>query len=665
MESNITKLPESVEREKENPNNIKIPIVLASDNNYAKYMYVTVLSMLENKNESSFYDIYLLVTPNFSEKFKVKFNKLIDKFCNTNVSFIDMGNTFLNRESKIKHITFPTYYRLKVPEILKCYNKAIYLDTDTIILKDLSEFYNTTLDNNYIAGVLASGYILNKEKSHIEYYKSIGMTSLDKYINAGVTLWNLEKIRQNNLTDTLCSLVKNNYNSSDQDIINLTFFDNIKILDLKYNLMTTYEKFLLYDRNKRQLLNNIYGETQIEKAIEDPVIIHYADKIKPWNDKRVWLAAYWWEYAKLTPFYKEIYRDLKIKHFINNIFSIKNQTHNNKKYKLITIAGLKIKIRRRTKFDKLKNRRYDPNLSLEDKKYIIELQFEQYVGYKPNIDYPQSFNEKLQWLKLYNEDPLLTKCADKYLVREYVKEKIGEEYLIPLLGVWDSPDEIDFDKLPNQFVLKVNWGCGQNIIVKDKSKLDIKKAKAKLKKWLKPHSNHYYHSFEWSYKNIKPKIIAEQFIQQLNDDLYDYKFLSYGGKVKNLFVVSDRFNKKYFDFYDTDWNKLPFERVFHNSPNGIAKPQNLEKMISLAETLSKDFYFARIDFYDLEDKIYIGEITFYPGNGMEAFQPLEWDYKLGEMLTLPASRAVGGGKMLSLTVFKESRFKKQFYKKAA
>ncbi len=329
--------------------------------------------------------------------------------------------------------------------------------------------------------------------------------------------------------------------------------------------------------------------------------------------------------------------------FIQKIFSIKNQTHKFKKYKVITIAGLKIKIHKKSKLEKLLKRKYDPNLSLDDKKYIIEQQFERVVGYKPNIDNPRSFNEKMQWLKLYNEDPLLTKCADKYLVRDYVKEKIGEEYLIPLLGVWDSPDEIDFDKLPNQFVLKVNWGSGQNIIVKDKSKLNIEEAKAKLREWMKPRSNLYYYSFEWCYKNIQAKIIAEKYIQQLNDDLYDYKFLSYNGKVKNLFVVSDRYNNKYVDFYDTDWNKLPFERLYHNSPNGIAKPQNLDRMISLAERLSKDFPFVRVDFYDIEDKIYFGEITFYPGSGLEAFEPVEWDYKLGEMLTLTTSQNGGGG----------------------
>ena len=329
--------------------------------------------------------------------------------------------------------------------------------------------------------------------------------------------------------------------------------------------------------------------------------------------------------------------------FIQKIFSIKNQTHKFKKYKVITLAGVKIKIHKKSKLEKLLARKYDPNLSLDDKKYIIEHQFERAVGYKPNIDNPKSFNEKLQWLKLYNEDPLLTKCADKYLVRDYVKEKIGEEYLIPLLGVWDSPDEIDFDKLPNQFVLKVNWGSGQNIIVKDKSKLDIKEAKAKLKEWLKPHSNHYYFGFEWCYKNIQPKIIAEKYIEQIDGNLLDYKIFCNNGNPSFLFVGIDRHKDLKFNFYDLDFNLLPFKQHYDVSNKKIPKPECFQEMLNVAKNLSKDFLHARIDLFLIGNKIYFGEITFYHFNGLEAFEPVEWDYKLGEMLTLPTSQDGGGG----------------------
>lgn len=273
-------------------------------------------------------------------------------------------------------------------------------------------------------------------------------------------------------------------------------------------------------------------------------------------------------------------------------------------------------------------------LTIEQEKYILEKQFKWSTGYKLNLDNPKSFNEKIQWLKLNYKNPLLTKCADKYTVREYVKEKIGEEYLIPLLGVWDNPDEIDFDSLPNQFVLKVNWGSGQNIIVKDKSKLNIIEAKEKLRNWMKSKNNHYWMGLEWCYKDIQPKIIIEEYMQQLDGDLYDYKFLTYGGKVKNLFIVSDRFKNMHIDFYDREYKRLPFKRLYENSSSGIPKSNNYEKMIELAEKLAENLPFTRVDFYSVEDKIYFGEMTFYPGNGMEPFEPREWDYKFGEMIDL-------------------------------
>ena len=316
------------------------------------------------------------------------------------------------------------------------------------------------------------------------------------------------------------------------------------------------------------------------------------------------------------------------------LLSIKNEYQNNKKHKVINILGLKLKLRLFSKYEKALNKRYSPDISIKEKKLIVEKQFEEQVGYKPNIDNPKTFNEKMQWLKLYNQNSLLTKYADKYLVRNYIKEKIGEEYLIPLIGVYNNPDEIDFSALPNQFVLKVNWGSGQNIIVKDKSQLNIEETKTKLNEWLEPRSNHYFYSFEWSYKNIKPKIICEKYIQQLNNDLYDYKFMCYNGKVKNLFVVSNRKNNLYVDFYDINWNKLPFERKYKNSPNKIEKPDNLDKLIKLAEILGKDFQFARVDFYNVNNQIYFSEVTFYPGNGMEAFEPIEWDYELGKLLKI-------------------------------
>lgn len=313
----------------------------------------------------------------------------------------------------------------------------------------------------------------------------------------------------------------------------------------------------------------------------------------------------------------------------NNIFSIKCELE----HILIYVFGIKIKFK--TKYTKIYRKRFDKNFSLEEQKYVIEKQFKERVGYTPNLDNPKTFNEKLQWLKLNNENPLITKCADKYLVREYIKEKIGEEYLIPLLGVYNTPDEIDFDKLPNQFVMKVNWGSGQNIIVKDKSILDIKDANKKLTEWIKKNSNHYYFSFEWSYKNIKPKIIIEKYIEEMSGSLLDYKFFCFNGIPTYVQIDVDRFTNHKRCFYDMNFIKQNFTTYYPLYTGNIDKPENFEAMIEFSKILSKNFPFARIDFYNLNGNIKFGEITFYHGNGMEPFTPAEWDYKLGDMLKLP------------------------------
>lgn len=211
---------------------------------------------------------------------------------------------------------------------------------------------------------------------------------------------------------------------------------------------------------------------------------------------------------------------------------------------------------------------------------------------------------------------------------------IGNKYLIPTLGVYNSVDDINFDKLPNQFVLKVNHGSGQNIICKDKSQLDIDKTKTQLSNWLKPQSNLYNISYEWCYKNIKPKIICEKYIKSRNY-IKDYKFMYFNGKVKQIFVCSERNIKLKVDFFDKNWKHLPFKRYFENSIKQIKRPKKLKEMIKISEQLSNPFLFARIDLYEINKKIYFGEMTFYPGNGTEPFTPVEWDYKIGNFLRLP------------------------------
>ena len=274
---------------------------------------------------------------------------------------------------------------------------------------------------------------------------------------------------------------------------------------------------------------------------------------------------------------------------------------------------------------------------LTDAAYIRKI-FRAKMGYEIDLDNPQTFNEKLQWLKLHNRRPEYTMMADKFSVRDYVAKQLGEEYLIPLLGVWENPDEIDFDALPNQFVLKCNHNSGLGMcICKDKSTLNIEKVKAELRKGLA--QDYYLCGREWPYKNVPRKIIAEKYMEEEDgSDLRDYKIHCFHGEPQFILVCSDRFADGGLreDFYDTSWKRMDLRRPQHpNSAQGTPRPEKLEQMLEKARILAKSIPFARIDFYVINQKIYFGEITFFPASGFEKFEPEEADRKLGAMLKLP------------------------------
>lgn len=275
---------------------------------------------------------------------------------------------------------------------------------------------------------------------------------------------------------------------------------------------------------------------------------------------------------------------------------------------------------------------------LNDKSFL-KVKYKQRIKQRLNLDNPQTFNEKLQWLKLYDRKPEYTNMVDKYEVKKYIASIIGEEYIIPTLGVWDNFEDIDFDKLPNKFVLKCTHDSGGLVICEDKSKLDKKESSKKINKSLK--RNYYYHAREWPYKNVKPRIIAEKFIEdKKSKDLKDYKFMCFNGKVKCSFVCSNRNsdNGLNVDFFDLDWNRMPFERHYPKSKLDIPKPENYDLMIELSEKLAKDLPFVRADFYEVDGKVYFGELTFFPGAGFEEFTPESWDYTLGSWIELPKEK---------------------------
>lgn len=253
-----------------------------------------------------------------------------------------------------------------------------------------------------------------------------------------------------------------------------------------------------------------------------------------------------------------------------------------------------------------------------------------------NFSNPVGFNEKLQWLKLYYRDPLYEKLVDKYLVKDYVKETYPDINLIPTIGVWERPEDIDFNLLPDQFVLKCTHDTGSTILCKDKTVFNISEAIKKLKN--AQERNMYYPGREWVYKSIKPLIVAEPYLADDGaDELKDYKLMCFNGKVKCSFVCSDRFSPEglHVTFFDRDWNVLPFIRHYPMRKDGIPKPYCYDKMLQLAERMSKDMPFVRVDFYEINKNVYFGEYTFFPGSGFEEFSPDEWDLIMGEWLTLP------------------------------
>ena len=268
--------------------------------------------------------------------------------------------------------------------------------------------------------------------------------------------------------------------------------------------------------------------------------------------------------------------------------------------------------------------------------FYLKLLYMNRMKKKLNLNNPETYNEKLQWLKLYDRIPEYTQMVDKYEAKKYVAERIGEEYIIPTLGVWDRFEDIDFDSLPNQFVLKCTHDSGGLMICTDKSKLDIVAAKEQINHALR--RKYYLNTREWPYKDVTPRIIADQYmVDESGYELKDYKFFVFDGEVKAMFIATDRSSETEtcFDFFDREFNHLPFTNGHPNTQHEIKKPENYDEMVSIAEKLGEGLTHARIDLYNINGKIYFGEITFFHWSGMKPFEPEQWDYTFGSWIKLP------------------------------
>lgn len=274
---------------------------------------------------------------------------------------------------------------------------------------------------------------------------------------------------------------------------------------------------------------------------------------------------------------------------------------------------------------------------LPDSVYLKHL-FIRQAGYPLNLNNPQTFNEKLQWLKLHDRNPIYTKLVDKYEAKKFVADIIGEEHIIPTLGVYDRFEDINFESLPNQFVLKCTHDSGGLAICKDKSSFNYIDAKRKIERSLK--KNFYWEGREWPYKNVKPRIIAEKYmVDESGSELKDYKFFCFDGEPKYFKIDFNRFIDHHANYYSMNGALLPFDEVIcpRDENADIRFPNNFKQMAELANKLAEGIPFVRVDLYNINGTVYFGELTFYPASGMGEYSPHEWDKRIGDMLKLPIS----------------------------
>lgn len=299
------------------------------------------------------------------------------------------------------------------------------------------------------------------------------------------------------------------------------------------------------------------------------------------------------------------------------------------------LNAIKFLINKEYRFCILANYHFYDHLSDDE---FIRRKYKAIMGKELDLSHPKTFNEKLQWLKLYDRKPEYTMMVDKYRVRDYVAKKIGEEYLIPLLGVWDNPDEIDFDELPSQFVLKCNHNSGLGMcICKDKSKLNIKKVKKQLKKGLD--QDYFLTGREWPYKDVPRKIICEKYmVDDLCEDaiggLIDYKFFCFNGVSKFMYISNDYASNTTTDFFDMNYNRLDMRMKDPNSDTPPSKPQQFDELRKIAEQLSFGIPFVRVDLYVVNKKIYFGELTFFHNAGFVEIHPDKWEKILGDWINI-------------------------------
>lgn len=502
----------------------------------------------------------------------------------------------------------------------KTYNKITTLDAQICIFKN-NEFITETkklIPNKWIKKTnFKSIFNINDYKAN--FFSLFNVPAFSK-------LYKADFIKQNNIyfqeIKTCNDVFFNFFTLATAEKI--TFLNEELVtyrINQKNNLSANRSKYIeniskafnyLKDELTKKGLFKRAEKTYYKKASE--CFCYEIKQLKLLEDKRTWIN----KLLKNIPFkyWSAKTKRLVLKTNIKWHFRVQYNYQNEKITSYIKLFGIKITL----------------NETTQSNEECLKHWFFHKTGKTLDLSNPKSFNEKIQWLKINDSTPLKTKLSDKYLVKDFIKEKIGEEYIIKTLGVWDNFDEINFDLLPNQFVLKCNHGSGYNIIVKDKKNFNKKSAKKKITKWLNEDYS-FINGYEMHYSNIERKIIAEEYISDLETNLYDYRFFCINGKVEQIWVdILSGTPEHKRNIYNKNWEILNIVVKWPRLIDNIPKPINLDKMIELSEKLSKDFSLVRVDFYNVQNKIYFGEMTFTSMSGTGKFEPEIEDYKLGEKI---------------------------------
>ncbi len=486
---------------------------------------------------------------------------------------------------------------LRKDALLLLFNKAERTQADVVHFEGLAHY----LDTNEIKEVPALTISYVSDCNHVYTEAEIKGFLLSVTISACLFFYRTSFIKENNLTFPAGLCFEDNY------FVHKMFNKTTRYAILK-------EKLYYRTKHKEQITNNwdkLFGDyIKIVKLIIDFYLSgEVSDKKLKTHAIKNYSSALCWRYNSFSLHIKNKY--------LSQILDVLNDIP----------CDLRSK----------------PTLEFLSKSkdaigsYRVELEtwYKRVTGKYLDLNNPKTFNEKIQWIKLYDSTPIKTKLADKYLVREWVKEKIGEKYLIPLLGVYDKFEEIDFSKLPNRFVIKCNHGCAYNIIVKEKSQLDLADVKARLDKWMGEN-----YALKWGcelhYRDIPPKIVIEEFLDEISHNIYDYRFFCCNGKVEQIWLdVNSGTPQHERKIYDRHWNELNIIVKWPRLEADVPKPKNLDKLVELSEILSQEFAFVRVDFYNLQNKIYFGEMTFTSMSGIGKFQPEIENLKLGKKIKLP------------------------------